>query len=250
MNQIFCSLRITCPNSIQLHSWYILNFNKWLSHRGYKLINHTYGVHLNTEVAHFHYHLVIEGKKKLSNPLATLKQDFGYQTTQKLFEEYQSQCAANELPKSFIGQEYKSKINMSVQMKNVTDDAGKKRFLQYPLKEGNTDEKHNCLQGLPYDIIEIMSLSKAEYLASNLVREKKEKSEEKSKSEWSTLVEHISNKHPESIGQVFRETTLYYLDNWEKPPTFKFLSDQAERYCIKTGLLSIEFMESKFCSQH
>lgn len=243
----FVSIRVTCDNLPALQDWYVANFERWLEYRNYKIINNTYGVHLNTESPHFHYHLVVEGKKSLSNPLATLKQDYGFGTTSKVDIIYLTNPA--NFPTSFIGQEYKGKINMSVK---ITEEKPltQKRFLQYPLKEGNTDEKHINLHGLPYALDELKAFAKSEYESALLKRKQKEQKEEKTKSEWEELLAHYEKHKPENLGEVYRQTHLYYLENWNKPPTYKFISDQAERYSIKIGLLSVQYLSDKFCQQH
>ncbi len=199
LNCISIGLRVTVANDPSLHDWYIRHFRKWLLYREYQIVAASFGIHLNAQTPHIHYHVVVTGKI-LSNPLASLKRDFMIGKIEHDFNTYQDTL---EFPKSFISGTYKGRINLSLQMKSHIDIGEDVfNFLQYPFKEGLTNSKYN------YNLDEYGGQSQLQEKAIAIYQSKqrelaqKKKKEEKDLSEWEKLVKYLDEFRPDRMEQV------------------------------------------------
>lgn len=227
-------LRVHLKHQETLGRFYEDNFLAWLRFREYEVQHHTSGFHLNTEAPHIHIHVVAKGKA-LSNPIASLKRDYNMNKILTRLPKYRDFEETN-----FTEQKYKNKINMSLQMK-VLDEKDLKRYLQYPLKEKNLLSSTLCEE----ETTHIMEMAHTEYLASKRRRETEQRHEEKKMTEWQELVKTVDEFQPENLEEAFRKIIEYYK-KWEKPPTMKFMWDQAQRYAIKKNLLTTDQIVNHF----
>lgn len=237
ITKLAIGLRVHVEDENLLHKFYLDNFLSWLKFRKYNLINYTAGIHTNTANPHIHIHFIAEGKK-LSNPIATLKRDF----REKMPVEYPNipKELRDKLPRSFIGQTYKGRINMSLQIKDLEEN-NIERFLQYPLKEGKlirTDLGEDKVNA-------IMEIAQLEYKNSLAKQANKEQKEKEKENEWDKMCEYLDKEKPQDIRQIFRELIQYYRE-WNKPPTMKFIFDTAERYAFKKGIIDVDYLMNKF----
>lgn len=243
LNCITLGLRVTTANDTRLHDWYITHFKKWLDYRGYHILATSFGIHVNAEHPHFHYHLIVTGKL-LSNPLASLKRDFDIG---KITHEYNTYQDTLVLPKYFTSEKYKGRINISLQMKhhiNIGTDIF--NFLQYPFKEGVTNSKYNYNLDEYGGQSQLQEKAIAIYQSAKRELEKKKKKEDKDLGEWEKLVKYLDEFHPDRLEQVQRFCLTYYKSLTKKPPSIRYMIDQAERYSFYRGIIDFDSIIANF----
>ncbi len=221
--------------------WYLQNLQHWFKYRKFEITQSSAGQHKDTDNHHLHYHLIIEERKPLTNPISTFRYDYN----KAKVTTYSSNL--KDYPASMISEEYKGRINISIKMTNSDDPEDFRKFLQYPLKE-----KLPILDYCKNINVDMVSQkANAEYQLARethaAVLQKKQKREDKDKSQWEIMCEHLSSLEISSVRSVYKNVFMYYKDNNEKPPTIRFMSDMAERYAFKKGYLSIDQIINTIC---
>ena len=56
--------------------WYLENLQHWFKFRKFEIIQSSAGLHKDTDNHHLHYHLIIEERKPLTNPISTFRYDY------------------------------------------------------------------------------------------------------------------------------------------------------------------------------
>lgn len=251
MTTLCIGIRIHAENNRPLQDYYVDNMLYWLQYRNYDIEYYTSGIHLDTENPHLHLHVIATGKK-LSNPVATLKRDYDTKKIVTQFPAHQEY----DYPESVVGQKYKGKINLSIRMTDpqyhpsvladdrTSYDKNIRRYLGYPLKEKRP------LRNTYPDWETLMEEAHAEYKQAIARHEatavQKERKEQKQLSEWVKLSQNLEENNPQNLEEAFRFALTYYKENYEKPPTGKMILDNAERYCIKHGVLTYEDLVAKY----
>ncbi len=228
--------------------WYLENLQNWFLYRNYQLNQSSAGLHHETENHHLHYHCVMESGKVLSKPIATFKYDYEKKKVGVWDKPAVGTIAKSmQFPPSIIGQLYKGRINISIKMTSNDNTEEITKFLQYPLKEMKPIPfycKNIDIHGLSTDANLVYIASRELHAAS---QRKKENQSKRELSKWEELTSHLDEIRPSSYINVYREVLIYYRDNYEKPPTVRFMADSAERYCFKKGLLCIDQILTQIC---
>lgn len=246
MSSLCIGIRIHAENNRPLQEYYLDNMLHWIEYRKYDSPTYVAGIHLETENPHIHIHIITKGKA-LSNPIATMKRDYQMGKVPTSVPGYKDY----EYPESVIGQTYKGRINMSIQMTELEENESLQqnitRFLQYPLKEG-LELRSNI------DTKELKENAMKEYKESKEKHERlkteKQKKEAKELSEWVKFSNYLDEQQPINLEEAFRHAIHYYRTNYDKPPTGKLMIDNAERYCIKHGILSYEDLVQKYIGRY
>lgn len=256
MTYLCIGIRIHVINETPIQDYYLDNLLSWLKYREYDVESYTAGIHIATENPHIHIHCLARGKL-LSNPVATFKRDYQLNKLPTILGEGLNY----PYPDSLIGQKYKGKINLSIQMKehvhpeddgncltNLIDSLNGRRYLQYPLKEG-LPLRHSG--NLTKEFIEeLMKNAQQEYKEAQeryeVKQQYKERKEAKELSEWAKLCDYLDGESCKDLTMTFMHALVYYRTNYDKPPTGKLICDNAERYCIKHDILSIDELVHKY----
>lgn len=259
----YCTIgiRIHADNEQPIQEYYLNNMLHWLQYRKYDIQYYTAGIHLDTENPHIHIHAVAytmeEGAKPakaLSNPVATMKYDYAKDKVGIV----EGTAVGYEYPNSPVGQKYRNtnRINISIQMTDqgsgdegaMVAEANINRWLGYPLKEGR------LLQSNHPSVEELMKRANEEYIEAKAKYDKeqtkKEIKEARETSEWEKYCNYLDEKNVLTLEDAFRHSVRYYRENYNKPPTGKYIADNAERYCIKHEILTEEHLIQKYIGRY